>query len=1066
MDTPQQQEKVDHQQSQVEREVCPPLPQNVFDLAPVEHSHLQEETRVLAEVDGVPPESTSEAEGQGEGHYSLSQESLPIFLPPEEAGERLANPLDGAGGSVDVGAPEKSEEAVGGLDFPAEEPGFFPGESGQRDEDAAHLPASPLEANPLAEIKEGEAQVEGRPETEEEQEKEIPTKCAADEASLDLPISFVVLQRLSEEEVHRWTQVEDADENEAIVEEEVLWTVPKPVPVHAAKKKKPRTKKKIKKQFRVLPKLRGGSDNFVPIDLDSVKKKYFYVKAKRKPPRRRPPLPPPPPRDPEPEEALDEENPPFVKYLKEDDVEETLINVKSVLDRPPYVDTDVLRLYPDLQIATSDGFRMEVNRAVLSTAFPKVGSVLSTFSDDQDLGGNLLLLDVRKSHLQVALDFSVSGHVPFGLRAEVKESFSYMGVELDKLDWEVEEGPPPAQGLNFMVDVRNIQRPHYYYPRGKEEVENLPEAATNDHQSLSAEDFGDIDLSPPPMEDEEEGESLIDPDVKVPDKAAVVRLQEKVTKKAVKTGRQKRSERPPRSPSPPRPRRPPSPIQIPDEARRSSRKREVTKRMYAEDDVTEQVSEPEGGGDDDSEDEGDEDFDYYEENRPDEDEEEEEMEEGGGKRSRVSKVPLKRRFALVNWMERQKRIAKGEDPDVPEDQFITKKAGLKERREYVKELRKRRKAERGEAKEGEAEGEVEKVEKDPKPAKQPRKGPKPVVFDTEGERDESKKYQCDLCVYSINSKQGFITHMKRHRAEDPMHKFFCVICDRGFANQEELKRHRKEDHPDKLVCPHCAKEYCASWKIHFDDHVRFHEDESINTCAECGAKHKSRNAAKVHREAFGPLHEGRCAYDGCQSGAFSTWSQHQDHVAVAHGGEWRFRCGHCGLSCFSRGDLRMHREREHLPTLNSDKMTPCDVCGKMVRCIKSHMDALHGGGGGSGASTCEHCGKAFPNVAAVRKHIANMHTPSQCSDCGMVLKGEIYLRRHRLKAHTPAREMPYRCQVCGKGFVARKRMLDHSNVHTGAKPYKCRYCGAGFPNDSNRRQHEKAVHLKIKTRNK
>ncbi|KAK7944902.1 hypothetical protein WMY93_000630 [Mugilogobius chulae] len=50
----------------------------------------------------------------------------------------------------------------------------------------------------------------------------------------------------------------------------------------------------------------------------------------------------------------------------------------------------------------------------------------------------------------------------------------------------------------------------------------------------------------------------------------------------------------------------------------------------------------------------------------------------------------------------------------------------------------------------------------------------------------------------------------------------------------------------------------------------------------------------------------------------------------------------------------------------------------------------------------------------------------------------------------------FRCDQCGKTFTARKRLMSHQSVHTGAKPFSCKDCGKMFSRRDNCVRHEKS----------
>ena len=82
----------------------------------------------------------------------------------------------------------------------------------------------------------------------------------------------------------------------------------------------------------------------------------------------------------------------------------------------------------------------------------------------------------------------------------------------------------------------------------------------------------------------------------------------------------------------------------------------------------------------------------------------------------------------------------------------------------------------------------------------------------EGERDESKAFQCPKCIKGFNTKDQLRLHLLKHDVgSKPTDAFVCIECPlihKIFKTQEELDDHKALVHGEEGVpkdCPHCGK---------------------------------------------------------------------------------------------------------------------------------------------------------------------------------------------------------------------------------------------------------------------
>ena len=129
----------------------------------------------------------------------------------------------------------------------------------------------------------------------------------------------------------------------------------------------------------------------------------------------------------------------------------------------------------------------------------------------------------------------------------------------------------------------------------------------------------------------------------------------------------------------------------------------------------------------------------------------------------------------------------------------------------------------------------------------------------------------------------------------------------------------------------------------------------------------------------------------------------------------------------------------------------CSVCGK-----RTHREEYHS----TTPATCEHCGKTFRNLYTAKCHSYGCTVEMPCPICGKFVKK---MKIHTNLCHTSDSEKKFKCEHCGKGFLEKKSMESHTNMHLKLKPHKCRKgCELGFADPANRGQHEKRVHKEHK----
>ena len=293
------------------------------------------------------------------------------------------------------------------------------------------------------------------------------------------------------------------------------------------------------------------------------------------------------------------------------------------------------------------------------------------------------------------------------------------------------------------------------------------------------------------------------------------------------------------------------------------------------------------------------------------------------------------------------------------------------------------------------------------------------------------------CVDDLEGLKEFFDIQKRYK---------CKVCNKGFDRADNMKRHLKIHLKEpKHQCEDCGATFLRGTAL--QRHKLKHKGKTIYECNKCEMSFVDERRYRQHIAS----HSGKKYMCKICDECFADKVDLEKHEKI-HTSERPFKCTICNKTYRHRKELN-----KHVYTHAEEKPYPCNQCNKSFQSeslLKDHA-RTH-----KKPFTCQTCGKSFAKGNYLIKHqiVHNRGTvpaPHKCNVCHREFNWLTSLQVHMLSHST--NNKPFICELCGKGFPLKIRLLKHLRIHSDEKPFSCDHCGKRFNTKFQMMSH-RAVH--------